>query len=299
MTQADPTLNLQNADSVCDVFDQAVALYREDASRVGCVDQIGSTGRCTFTGDLHDQRENFEKAVHVARLQRSEDYHIVLQELSHADHLIGGMDLSYRTLARAAALKCAHPKQVHHVLSNHELAQARGESVMKSGGSQVDAFNSGLDYVFGEDGERVGESINRYIFALPLAVRCENGILCAHSLPSPRMLDRFDPDVLSRTMSEQDITGPSGSAYLMIWGRKHNDELADALAEKWGVDLFVLGHQHADMGYEEYGERIVVINTDHSHAQVLPVDLSKKYTQERLVMKLVPLAGVLLHDRSD
>ncbi|QNN22219.1 hypothetical protein HED60_08010 [Planctomycetales bacterium ZRK34] len=298
---SDPVANLDlhNADAICEVFDQAAALYQSDPARRGCVDHLGSTGRCTFTGDLHDHRENFEKILRVAKLSASSDYHVVLQELSHADHLIHGMDLSYRTLAKAAALKAAYPLQVHHVLSNHELAQARGEAVMKSGGSQTEAFCNGLDYVFGDDGQRVNEAVARYVLALPLAVKTESGILCAHSLPSPRLLDRFDATVLDRQMQPEDITGPAGSAYLMIWGRKANDETADALAEQWGVDVFVLGHQHADMGYEDYGRRILVINSDHSHAQALAVDLSRRYTLDDLMMKMTPLAGIVLHDRGD
>jgi hypothetical protein len=137
------------------------------------------------------------------------------------------------------------------------------------------------------------------VFALPLAVKTESGILCAHSLPSPRLLERFDASVLEREMKPEDITGPAGSAYLMVWGRKADDVTADALAERWGVEVFVLGHQHADMGYEDYGRRILVINSDHSHAQALAVDLSRRYTLDELMIKMTPLAGIVLHDRGD
>ncbi|MBI1368229.1 MAG: hypothetical protein GC162_06200 [Planctomycetes bacterium] len=287
-------LNVTNADDVCAVFAAAAAAYRGSSLRMGCVDHLPPYGRCTFTGDLHDHRENFTKILTVAKLERDAGNHLVVQEITHPDRLINGMDLSYRSLVRAAELKQRYPKQVHHVLSNHELAQARGEKIMKAGGSQIEAFANGLDYVFGDGAEEVQKAIADYIRALPLAVRTASGILCAHSLPSPRMLERFDKALLLREMNEADITGPSGSAYLMIWGRNLNEELARTLGGIWDVQVFVLGHQHADMGYEEIGDSIVVINSDHNHAMALPVDLSKTYTRDQLLDALIPLASIIV-----
>jgi hypothetical protein len=59
------------------------------------------------------------------------------------------------------------------------------------------------------------------------------------------------------------------------------------------VELFVLGHQHADMGWEEIGESVLILNSDHDHGVALPVDLSKRYTRDELIEQILPLAAVL------
>ena len=79
----------------------------------------------------------------------------------------------------------------------------------------------------------------------------------------------------------------------MVWGRKHDDELADALARAWDVKVFVLGHQPAEMGYEVEGERIVIINSDHEHGMALPIELDREYDQQAIIDALLPLAAVI------
>ena len=105
-------------------------------------------------------------------------------------------------------------------------------------------------------------------------------------------MERFDTGILERKLTEADLSGPDGSAYLMIWGRGLEESSARQLGEAWAVRQFVLGHQPAEMGWEEYGENILVINSDHARGMVLPLDLSREYSQEELIERLVPLAGL-------
>ncbi|MHC4996257.1 MAG: metallophosphoesterase [Planctomycetota bacterium] len=289
-----PLYNLSNADDVCELFDAAAVANRTTPTRVGSIVKLGATGRLLVSGDLHDNGMNFQKVVKLARLSRSPDHHVVLQETIHGDSRVNGMDLSYRTLARIAMLKLEHPEQVHHILSNHELSQVYGPGILKDSVNQVEAFSEGLSYVFQDDTDRVNESIARYITSLPLAVRCDNGVLCSHSLPTLRKLKEFDFTVLDRDLNEADLTRPAGSAFLMTWGRGFKQELADRLAEKWGVDLFVLGHEHAEMGYEVYGDTMIVVNSDHGHGVALPIDLSKRYHRDDLAERVHYLAAVEL-----
>ena len=285
-------VNLQDASQVCDLLDRAAEAYRGGRSRRGSTVELPDRGRLVATGDLHDHGENLGKAVRFARLDAAPDHHIVLQELVHGESLVNGMDLSYRVLVRVAELKLRYPEQVHHLLSNHELAQAKGESILKGSVSSVDAFDDGLDYVFGDEEGRVAGSIERYVKALPLAVRCANGVLCAHSLPRPRLRGEFDPAVLDRELSSADYASPNGSARMMVWGRGLTQEMADDLAERWGVSVFVLGHQHAEMGWQEMGESMLVLNSDHAHAAALPIDLARHYSRNELTACVVMLAGV-------
>lgn len=289
-----PLYSLQSADDVCELFDAAAEANARTSTRRGSIIVLGDEGRLLVSGDLHDNGINFQKVIKLAKLGRKPDNHVLLQETIHGEALVNGMDLSYRTLGRIAMLKLEFPEQVHHVLSNHEMAQVYGPGILKDSVNQVEAFSDGLDYVFQDDTDRVMVSIGRYITSLPLAVKCDNGILCAHSLPAFRKLKLFDYGILDRELTEADFLRPEGSAYLMTWGRGFTQELADQMSAKWDVELFVLGHEHADMGFEEYGETMVVVNSDHGHGVALPIDLSRRYHRDDLLELMHYLAAVEL-----
>ncbi len=286
--------NLCDAQHVIRLFEDAADANLATPGRTGSVVEMPKKGRLMLTGDLHDHRENYEKIVKLAELDASDDHHVLLHELVHGEHLINNMDLSYRLLAQAAVLKLDRPNQVHFVLANHELAQVNCEGILKNGKSQVECFSNGLYYLFGETGLRIEEAIHRFIKTMPLALRCPNGVMACHSLPNQRMMARFDRSILEREMGDDDFKGPTGSAHMMVWGRNHPQALADDLAAEWGVKQFVMGHQKAEMGYEEYGDTMLVLNSHHSHGAALPMNLAKKYNRNKLVDAVLPLAGVLL-----
>jgi len=121
-------------------------------------------------------------------------------------------------------------------------------------------------------------------------------------------MDRFDRAVLSRDLTDADYQSPYGSAHLMVWGRKHPPELIESLAKDWGVRLFCLGHEHADMGIDirpgpsgpsgssggaDSGggtdSRHVILNSDHQRGVIVPIDLAHpapdaQYLADRAVM---------------
>jgi hypothetical protein len=216
----------------------------------------------------------------------------VLHELIHGDCLVNGMDFSYRMLARVAALVLDHPGQAHPMLANHELAQMTGRGVSKGGGNSVELFRDALDYVFGDDAGDVEGAINGFFRALPLAVRSEGGVLCAHSVPRADQMGRFDPTVLERPLDDEDYRGPNGAAYLMTWGRGQTAEQLDALAEAWHVKLFILGHDFAETGILMKSPRAIVLNSDHERATVLPIDLAEVPSAADAFMMAVPLSAV-------
>lgn len=246
-----------------------------------------------MTGDLHHHALNLERVVQLAALDEDPDHHLVLHEAVHGPDMTGGRDLSIRTLARVAAAKAAYPHQVHLLQSNHELAQLLGEGIMKTSLNVVEAFDAGLVYLYADAAEAVHEALQDYILSLLLAVRCANGVFCSHSLPSPPQMKRFDPTVIDRTPTEADLRR-GGSAHMMVWGRHHTDEQAARLKEIWGVDLFLTGHQPADMGYELEGESVMILASDHAHGMALPINLTVPCTMHQLEQQLVPLAGIVL-----
>lgn len=206
---------------------------------------------------------------------------------------MNGYDLSIRILARVAALKAAFPEQVMLLLSNHELAQRNGEGILKQGASVVQQFEEGVGFLYHRFADDVMAAVGKYVESLLLGVRCANGVFVAHSLPAPRKLDAFDASVIDRVPTEEDLA-EGGSAHLMVWGRRQTDALADQLAEAWGVEQFVLGHQPVEMGFETMGRRILIVGSDDGHGVGLPIDLSRTYDQDALCQAIVPLNAVSL-----
>jgi hypothetical protein len=282
---ADPTV-------VIDLLTRTAEHNLDDPTRNGSCAHLPAAGKLLMTGDLHDNARGLQQVVKLAKLHKGKDHRLILHEIVHGHARVNGMDLSIRTLARACAVKLAYPDQVYMLLSNHELAQRRQEHVSKTGGSDIDAFNDGLEHLFGDEAEPVHAAFDAYVDSLPLAVRCENGLLCAHSLPSPRKIDVFDPTVLDRRMTEADYAGPDGSAQLMVWGRHQTRKIAEELAEVWGVQTFLLGHQPALMGWEEMAHNILILASDHDHACALPLDLTERMDRDAYAQMIVPLGAV-------
>jgi hypothetical protein len=287
-------VNLQDAAAVSGLFGRAAAALRDSPYRDGSRVRLPARGRLLVTGDLHDNHEHLRKIVHLAGLEASPDHHVVLHEIVHSEILVNGLDLSHRMLARVAELVVDHPGQVHVLLGNHELAQMTGQRVSKGAGDNVKLFSEGLAFVFGDDGQMVADAINGFIAAMPLAVVSESGILCAHSLPGSRMFDRFDPDVLSRELAEQDYDSQTGSAYLMVWGRGFDQRELDTLSERWGVELFVVGHEHVDNGLAIRGTKLIILNSDHEFGTVVPIDLSRVPGAEEAVQLAIRLRSIPL-----
>jgi hypothetical protein len=301
-THAD--LDVRDADAVIDVFDRAAQANLNAPLRKGAVVNLPNRGRLLMTGDLHDHGLNFHRILKLAALSRSPSNHLVLHEVIHGPARINGRDLSIRILARVAALKVAFPEQVHLLQSNHELAQCLGEGIMKDGISVIEAFNEGVALLYDDRADEVRAAMSRYIKTLLLAARCANGVFCCHSLPAPRRIEKFDKTVIDRVPGDDDLRGAlagqrlagtgAGSAHDMVWGRHHNQKVADELAQAWGAKVFVMGHQPAEMGYEVEGDTMLILASDHEHGVALPIDLSQSYTRDALVEELIPLASVVL-----
>ena len=279
-----PGVNVQDTDEVIELFHEAARASREAACREGSVEVIRGPGTLIATGDLHDNPFHLRRLLELGRLEGDasdppEDggpVHITFHEVIHSDKLLNGLDLSYRALARIAEAKVFAPERVHALLANHELAQIVGAGIVKDGVRCVEAFNDGLGYVFGDDWERVAEALGEFIRAMPLALRCvtpRGDILCAHSLPAPGQMGRFDTRILSRELTVDDYAPRVGSAHLMVWGRGYDAEQLEDLVERWGVNMFILGHEHVTGGVQLVEPNAIILNSDHNEGVYLPIDL--------------------------
>lgn len=287
-----------------DALYRGASANRFAACRVGSIDRITPPGRLIATGDLHDNPDNFEKLIELARLDgvagedgAKDDHahewpHITLHELIHPDRLLNGIDFSYRSLARVADLKSAHPERVHVLLANHELAQMVGAGIVKNGIRVVEAFDEGLEYIFGERCVDVQDAVKAFVRSMPLALRCvtpRGDILCAHSIPGPAMMQRFDPTILDRDLTEEDYAPRQGSAHMMVWGRGYDHDQIEDLVERWGINLFILGHEKAENGVMFIPPAALVINSDHDRGVYLPIDLDDPPRAEQAAAEVVML----------
>lgn len=292
---AGPTLSSAtdwaDAPLVASVFDAAALALRNTPGRRGSTVHLPDHGTLIMSGDLHDHSRNFQRLIKLADLDKAPDQHLILHELIHGPRRINGLDMSFRILAQAAQLKAAYPAQVHLLLSNHEMAQMRREGILKDGVSLIEAFEEGLAFVYGDQHELVSKAIAGFIGAMNLAVRCDNGVLCSHSLPSPRCMDAFDPTVLDRELTEADMAS-EGSAHHMVWGRHQTQPQLDKLAQAWGVRAFVVGHQPVPDGYEAKGKNLLILASDHDQGLALSIDLSVKYERDDLLNRLIQLSAV-------
>ena len=295
------TIDMSNPNEVAQNLREGAQANRDASCRQGSIDQISAPGHLIATGDTHDHPRNFRAVVAAAGLDGevgSEPKHLTLHEIIHPDlkpSLPGNpppVDTSYRGLTRVACLKAQYPEFVHFLLANHELAQAIDSLIVKNGVRCVEAFNAGIDQEFPDptDAEMVRDAVREFIFSMPIALRacCPQGdILCAHSLPGPAMMGKFDTTILSRDLTEQDYEPRVGSAHLMTWGRGYDAEQLEDLVERWGVNLFILGHEHATNGYALVEPNAIVLNTDHDNGVYLPIDLNHEPTLAQAATNLV------------
>ncbi len=293
------TIDMSNPQEVAQTLRQGAQANRDASCRQGSIDRIEAPGHLIATGDTHDHPKNFRAVVAAAGLDGefgSEPKHLTLHEIIHPDLKPSKpgdpppVDTSYRGLTRVAWLKAQYPEFVHFLLANHELAQAIDALIVKNGVRCVKAFNDGIDQEFGDDAETVRDAVKDFVFSMPIALRacCPQGdILCAHSLPGPGMMDRFDTTILSRDLTEQDYEPRVGSAHLMTWGRGYDHEQLEDLVERWGVNLFILGHEHATNGYSLVEPNAIVLNTDHDKGVYLPIDLDHEPTLAQAATNLV------------
>jgi len=283
-----------NAAAFAALLDSAAAALRASPVRVRSAVRLPARGRLLATGDIHGNAVHLEIVVRNARLSQSPDHHLVLQEIIHDDGAAaGGIDRTYRLLARVAELVLAHPGQVHPILANHEIAQCRGHQIGKAGVSCTDAFEEGLADAFGDEASAASEAVARFVHAMPLAVACANGVVVAHSLPNASAMRHFDLRVLERDLCEEDFDPPHGAAHLLTWGRLHDGPQLAAIAREWGASAFIVGHEPAPDGVLFRAPNLVILNTAHPRGRVIDVDLAApRPVAERLAMSAVSVAAL-------
>jgi len=249
-------------------------------------------GSLIIAGDLHGHRRNFERIISYADLANHPERHLILQEIIHGgpEDDKGGC-LSFKLLFDAIRYKVEFPDRVHLLMGNHDTAFITNSSVMKNGKEMNRAMRDAIEREYPENSEQIKLAISQFLFSQPLAVKCENGLWASHSLPTKRYVEKFDFDIFHRQLKINDVVKP-GSAYLLTWGRRHSRELLEQIAQRLGVETFVLGHQHQESGWCKAGNNMIIIASDHNHGCLMPVELDQPCDVERLLESIIPLASI-------
>jgi len=278
--------------TIIDLLNKGTEANNADKYRRDNLIFLPADGSLILTGDLHGHRRNFERIVAFADLANNPDRHIVLQEIIHGgpEDSLGGC-LSYKLLFDVVRYKLSFPNRVHIIMGNHDTAFINSSEVMKDGREMNRAMRLALDREFQQDGAELELAIRQNLFSQPLAVRTESRIWASHSLPSDHFIGKFDPQILNRRLKVNDVVRP-GSAYLLTWGRRHSQTLLDKLAGQFDIDVFILGHQPQEKGWDQAGENLIIIASNHNHGCLLPIDLAQSYTVEQLLESIVPLATI-------
>jgi len=135
-------------------------------------------------------------------------------------------------------------------------------------------------------------AINEFLQSLLLAVKCPNGVMLTHSLPTPSRMQIAGCDILAKDSYSDADMRRGGPAYEWTWGRNQTPDQATALAEKFGVNLFILGHRHSGSGYETIPPHIVSITSDNDHGCVIEFDCTIKISLENLDQILKPIVAL-------
>jgi hypothetical protein len=232
-------------------FDEAAEANRWTPGRKGCTVALTSelADDIMITGDIHGHRQNFNRIRKIADLERFPRRHLVLQEVCHGGPTYEQTDacMSHAILEDVAALKVQYPDRVHFLVGNHELAEMTDYAIQKNRQLLNLSFRLGLDHMYGDAAEEVRQSMVRFLWSCPLAVRLQ-GAFIAHSLPDHVDFRDFDPAIFDRELTPEGCTD-QGDVFRLVWGRDYRRGNAETFCKLLGVRLLITGHEPCSGGY--------------------------------------------------
>ena len=274
------------------IFRQAASLNSYDSRRKGNIIELGEGIDVVVVGDLHGNRKALAAAINYADLGHHNRRCLVLQELLHGGLDKAGHDRSCELLLRAARLKVKHPEQVLFLLANHDIAQITGNEISKEGRGVCRCFSEGVEYAFGaDDAEEVEQAIVEFFLSQPMAVRCPNGVLIIHSLPSPSRMAIAGFEILDRAYGEEDLHRGK-PLYEWIWGRGQTPEQLNEIARRLDVQFFVLGHKHSSEGFSMIKPRAITLTSDHEHGCIIHFSVDDPLAVDNVEAHIKPIAAL-------
>jgi hypothetical protein len=243
-------------------LNQAARLFRETPGRQGRLVRLAGAVDVLAGGDLHGNVPNFRRLMQRAELGAHPDRHLVLQEVIHGPfHYPAGGDKSHQLLDLVAALKCEHPRQVHMLLGNHELAQWTDQWIGKGDLELNTLFRQGVETAYGSHADQIYGAYLDLFASLPLAIRTPNRVFLSHSLPRAPILDRFDPAVLEVDAVDRRELLPGGVIHALLWGRDTTPPTVASFLQRVDADLLITGHIPTEHGYDVPNEQQLILDS--------------------------------------
>jgi hypothetical protein len=214
------------------------------------------------TGDLHGHRRNFNLIKKIAALDEHPRRHLVLQELCHGGptYQQNSGCMSHTLLEDAAILKTKYPRQVHVILSNHELAELTDYPIQKNKQLLNLLFRMGLQQMYGSATEKIRAAYLPFIQSCPLAIRLPHGEFISHSIPENCDAQTFDAGIFSRELNYSEFFENTG-VFQLVWGRDFRRENARAFAELVGARVLINGHEPCLEGFFAPNDMQIILDS--------------------------------------
>lgn len=270
-----------------DRFENATSANARTTGRKGSIVQLGTdeAAEVVVAGDLHGNRENFQKILKAAALDKNPRRHLVLQEVVHGGPAYpSGGCMSHMLLEDVAALKVRYPDRFHFLLCNHELAECLDFPIKKGEVSQNEIFLMGMTHAYGPAAVHIARSYHAFIRSCPLAIRLRNGVFISHSIPDQKSMATFDIKVFSRVLSDSDLRA-GGSAHALVWGRDQDPTHVKRFAEMVKSTVLLNGHMPAPAGFDRPNDLQFIFDASGPKCWVCVAPVDRPVTGEQLLAK--------------
>ncbi|NQV33366.1 MAG: metallophosphoesterase [Phycisphaeraceae bacterium] len=275
-----------------ELLNQGINANHEDKFRRKNIVLLPLSGELVITGDLHGHQRNLDRIITYCDLENYPKRHVVFQEIIHGGAKTDeGGCLSYRVLLQVMQYKLRFPDQVHLIIGNHDTAFITNTEVMKDGREMNRAMGLALKQEYAENYDEISQALQDFLFSQPLAVKTANGLWMSHSLPADRWKEEFNPHIFVKPVTIDDCAKP-GDVYLLTWGRNMSQPWLNELAATLKTRLFILGHQPQPQGWNQAGDNLLLIASDHNHGCLVHVELEDQLSMEDLIHSIVPLSSI-------
>lgn len=278
------SLFLRTAEEAISIFYQAAEANTQTAAQDGNIVKLDQRNAkdVLLTGDLHGNEINYSGIIQKAALDQNPERHLVFQEICHGGppFLEGGCR-SHRLLTEVAGMKVRYPNRVHHIMSNHELAELTQYPIQKNRQLLNAAFSAGMRHDYGPFAKDVRTAMLYYLETCPLAVKMSDHVFFSHSIPD--QLDDngrfFDETIFYRALDPGSDLIRNGSVYRLVWGRDYRQENADRFAQTINAEILICGHDPCLEGFKFPNSRQAVIDCSSNHPHCMLIPTADRLTQ--------------------
>lgn len=263
---------------------RATDLFSNDRGRIGHLLNVTEFQDILIAGDLHGNLGNFQAILKLADLDNHPARMLVLQEVIHGEFTYPtGGDKSHQLLDLIAALKCKYAQRIQLIPGNHEFAQVTDRLIQKHNRDLNEDFVLGVRMAYGEHAEEICAAYEKFIRALPLAIRSENRVFLSHSLPSGRRFDEFNVEVIQQDQLDDEEYVPGGSVFALVWGRDTSQVNVEHYLETVDADWLISGHIVCEDGYAVPNDRQIILDSMASPAACCLFPCAEPITQAELI----------------